>query len=110
MKKNTTYHFAVEREERISKILEYIPMWEREICSTIDTKRQTKATLMDNGVIVIKSMTTGLYVTMFVAKRERAIAMYKEAIGGSRLPTYLFNRIERNMKICAKYNMPCYID
>lgn len=95
-KSESTYHFEVERGDRIQKITELIGEGTPIDCFKLNDGRRRPQIqeIYDNGKIVVYDIKTHKRITTFVAKKDRMASIYERA--GVEPPSELIKISARN--------------
>lgn len=107
-----TYHFSVERKDRIDFINQYIGFGE-DIASNIflsqkrsmKTSIPTKSVLTDTGIIKILSLEDDVLITAYIATIGEGTAIYRKCHKVKRCPDWLMNTLCKNqylLDICPQ--------
>ena len=98
-----TYHFSVERKERVDFINQYIGFGE-DIASNIflsqkramKTSTPTKSVLTDTGIIKILSLEDDVLITAYIATISEATAIYRKCHKVKYCPDWLMTQLYSN--------------
>lgn len=102
MTKTVSYHAQVERQERISFIIDATKgEFGKMICSVSDSSNNTKRVLTEKGIIIILDNDTERLVTMYFGTVAQITQLYRSATKEKTCPKWV-------MKIAHKakeYNL-----
>lgn len=104
MSRNRTYHFSIERKGRFDYIKATCGVGEplvSEIYQSPTSSIPSENTLTDTGVIIVRNVETRKIVTMYIASTGQAVALYRTATNGKRLPDWLFEQVLDNQLLRA---------
>jgi len=98
-----TYHYEVERKDRIEFIKRYIGFGE-DLATTIyiseERKKKwntpTKSVLTDTGIIKIYALDTGDLITAYIATVSEGTAIYRKCYNVRRCPDWLVDTLYWN--------------
>lgn len=99
MSRNKTYHFSIERKGRFEYIKATCGIGEPIVSQVWQSPTSTIPSdniLTDTGVIIVRNVQTRKIVTMYIASTGQAVALYRAATKGQRLPDWLFEQILDN--------------
>ena len=99
-----SYHFRYERRDRYEYIKATCGVGEpvvSEIYKSPTSKIPSYNTLTSTGVIIVRNVETKKIVTMFIATKAQAIAIYHETTNGQRLPDWLWEKVLNNQILMA---------
>lgn len=98
-----TYHFEIERKDRIDFIKQYIGFG-NDIATTIflsEERAKTRSTpsrtiLTDTGIIKIIAIDTGELITAYIATVQEGTAIYRKCYNVSRCPSWFLDVLNYN--------------
>lgn len=97
MQKNTTYHFSVERYERVSYIIDCIGLGDKVVLEAPSRKDPTKVIQITNtGVTLIKTIKDDTFITAWITSIDQLYCIAKEC--NYAIPNYLYKCVKANQR------------
>lgn len=92
-----TYHARIERADRLTYIAMNVGFGEIVLEHIHEDDPYKVDCLTDTGVLIIKNAVSGTIITAYVPNIDKVIAIYRK-MGYERMPTYMINRVRKNVK------------